>query len=217
MNVPSILLAVLSGLLYVGAYLDYIRKVLAGRTAPNGATWAIWSAIALVSFSTYVIASGDLWKSILPLINIALCLTTFILALCCGKFRKLDVPDWVALALALTAVVVWKLSTAAYANMIVQVAIAIGFMPTWKAVRRDPFCEHPQPWWMWSSSYCIALLVVFLRWRDQWIDVLMPINCILLHASVPVLALIQQRRMIAAAAYERPSVAVYSGASSSPK
>src|SRR5690349_18478980 len=127
----GIILALLSGVICALAYLDYIRKVLGGKTVPNGATWAIWSAVALVNFATYVTASGDIWKGIVPLTNIALCVTTFILALSCGKFRKLDLPDWIALVLALNAVVVWELSTAAYANMIAQPAIAIGFIPTW--------------------------------------------------------------------------------------
>jgi hypothetical protein len=216
-NVLGIFLALLSGLVDAGAYLDYIRKVLGGKTTPNGATWAIWSAIALVNFATYATASGDFWKSIVPLTNIALCVTTFVLALCCGKFRKLDVPDWFALILALGAVVVWELSTAAYANMLAQFAIAIGFIPTWKAVRRDPLCEHPQPWWMWSSAYCVALVVVILRWRGQWSDVLLPVNCIILHASVPILASIQKRRGVVAPVYARGSAELYSGASSSPK
>jgi len=200
------------------AYLDYIRKVLGGKTVPNGVTWAIWSAVALVNFGTYVIASGDFWKSIVPLVNIALCVTTFVLALSCGKFRKLDVPDWIALLLALSAVVVWQLSAAACANMMVQLAIAIGFIPTWKAVRRNPLCEQPQPWWMWSSAYCIALVVVVLRWRGQWTDVLLPVN-FFLHASVPVLALVQQKRAVVAAVsvYVRRPVALYSESSSSPK
>ena len=199
------------------AYLDYIRKVLGGKTVPNGVTWAIWSAVALVNFGTYVIASGDFWKSIVPLVNIALCVTTFVLALSCGKFRKLDVPDWIALLLALSAVVVWQLSAAACANMMVQLAIAIGFIPTWKAVRRNPLCEQPQPWWMWSSAYCIALVVVVLRWHGHWTDILLPINCIILHASVPLLAYIQQKRGVVAAIYARGSDELYSGASSSPK
>jgi len=141
----SIILALLSGLGTTLAYLDYNRVVLKGETKPNGATWAIWSAIALISTSSYFAASGDVWKSIIPFANILLCIGTFVLALMCGKFKRLDVTDWYALAIGIVAVVVWKMTTATYANLIVQVAIIIGFIPTWKNVWRTPSCEKPRP------------------------------------------------------------------------
>ena len=193
----SIILAIVSGLGHMGAYLDYNRKVLKGTTGPNGATWAIWSVIAIISASTYISASGDAWKGLLSLTNIVFCIGTFFLALCCGKFQKLGATDWMALLLAGVAILVWELSTAAYANMIVQVAIAIGFMPTWRAVRQNPSCEQPRPWWMWSAAYCVSVTVVFLRWKNQWIDLVFPITGVLLHASVPLVALAQRRRLSA--------------------
>ncbi len=186
----SIVLAILSGVGHTTAYIDYNRKILKGNTTPNGATWAIWSTLALVSSFSYISATGDIWKAIIPITNILLCIGTFAMALCLGKFQKLDVADWVALCLGIFAVVVWKFSTATYANVIVQVAIIIGFVPTWKSVWRDPSCEQQRPWWIWSATYCVALAVVFLRWRNQWIDLIYPANCILLHASVAVIKMI---------------------------
>lgn len=184
----SIILSTQAGLGYCLAYLDYNRGVLTGETKPNGATWAIWSAIAVVSTGSYFAASGDFWKSLLPILNIVLCIGTFVLALITGKFKKLDVTDWIALGLGLIAAVVWGVyKSATYANLIVQVAIMVGFIPTWRAIWKTPSCEHPRPWWIWDISYCISAVVVILRWENQWIDLVYPINCIVLHASVPIL------------------------------
>ena len=181
----GIILAIISGLGTALAYLDYNRVVLKGETKPNGATWAIWSTIALVSTSSYFASTGDVWKSIIPFANIFLCIGTFVLALIVGKFKKLDFTDWSALTIGIIAAIVWKLTTAAYGNLIVQVAIIIGFIPTWCGVWKTPSCEKPRPWWIWCVSYGIAGVVVIMRWRGQRIDLVYPWLCVFLHASVP--------------------------------
>jgi len=186
-------LAILSGVLYAAGYLDYIRKVLNGRIHPNGATWSIWSAIALMNAATYLASSGDFWKTIIPLTNIGLVLFLLVLCLCHKKFQRLGWTDWLALCLGLGAIAVWKLSAAAYANFTVQLAIAIGFIPTWASVRRNPHAEQPRPWWLWAASYAVMLAVVLLRWNGQWSDLVCPINCTILHASVAIQALMLRR------------------------
>ena len=192
MNV-SIILGLLSGLGTTLAYLDYNRVVLSGETKPNGATWAIWSAIALISSSSYLASTGDFWKSIIPLVNILLCIGTFVLTLVGGKFKKLDVTDWCALAIGIVATVVWKLTTASYANLIVQAAIIIGFIPTWHGVWQNPSLEKPRPWWIWSLSYSVAGIVVIMRWKGQWIDLVYPWLCVPLHASVPLVGIVSKK------------------------
>ncbi len=192
MNV-GIILALMSGIGTILAYLDYNRVVLKGETKPNGATWAIWSAIALVSSSSYLASSGDLWKSIIPVVNIFLCIGTFILALMKGKFKKLDTTDWCALGIGIVATIVWKLTTAQHANLVVQVAITIGFIPTWIGVWKTPSCEKARPWWIWSTSYSIAALVVIIRWKGQWVDLVYPTLCVVLHASVPLVGILSRR------------------------
>lgn len=192
MNI-SIILALLSGLGTTLAYLDYNRVVLKGETKPNGATWAIWSTIALISSSSYFASTGDFWKSIIPLLNIVLCIGTFVLALMGGKFKKLDVTDWFALAIGIAAIVVWKLTTASCANLIVQVAIIIGFIPTWHGIWKSPSHEKPRPWWIWCVSYGIAGIVVILRWKGQWIDLVYPWLCVFLHASIPIFGAVAKK------------------------
>jgi len=187
-NLVSIFLAIISGLGHTWAYVDYNKKVATGKTTPNGATWAIWATLALASSTSYVTASGDFWKSIISIINVVLCIWTFVGSLCKGKFKEPDVMELVALFLGVLSIIVWKASDAANANIVVQIAIIFGFVPTWRAVCQKHQCEHPKPWWIWSMSYCVATLVVYLRWRGQWIDLLYPVNCALLHASVPLLA-----------------------------
>ncbi|MGO8696439.1 MAG: hypothetical protein ACLQVY_01785 [Limisphaerales bacterium] len=182
----SKVLAIASGVAYTVAYLDYNRQVVKGATRPNGATWLIWSVIAGVSTTSYLKASGDVWKSVIPIINICLCLATFVLAVSLKKFKQPDPMDFIALLIGAIAVVVWKqYGSAKYANLIVQFAILSGFIPTWRAIRADPWCEQPRPWWLWTTGYFLAGVVVLLRWNGQWFDLVYPVNCALLHSSVP--------------------------------
>ena len=131
----SQLLAIAAGLVYTIAYLDYNRKVLKGETKPNGATWLIWSVISLISTSSYFTATRDVWMSVIPLLNIVLCIGTFVLALWLKRFTRPDIMDFVALTIGIIAAVVWKqYGSAKYANFIVQFAVLAGFYPTWRGI-----------------------------------------------------------------------------------
>ena len=181
----SEILAIASGVAHAVAYLDYNRLVLKGTTKPNGATWLIWSIIAIVSTSSYLKSTGDAWKSVIPLLNIALCIGTLIFALYLKRFKLPDAMDLVALGIGILAVFVWKqYGSATYANLIVQLAILAGFIPTWRSIKKNPLCEHARPWWIWTTGYILATIVVILRWSNQWSDLVYPANSIVLHTSV---------------------------------
>ena len=201
----SVAASMVAGGCYLLAYLDYNRGIFAGRTKPNGATWAIWSAIALVSAGSYLTASRDIWESMLPLVNIVPCLGTFFLALIAGKFKRLETIDWLACAVVAVAAILWAAcGSAAVANVVVQVAIVIGFVPIWRASWIAPASEHVRPWWMWGFSYSLAAVVVILRWKDQWIDLVSPALCMLLHSSVAIICHLRTRSV----AIERSPVAL---------
>lgn len=95
----SQILAIASGVAYTLAYLDYNRQVIKGATKPNGATWLIWSVVSAISTTSYLKMSGDVWKSVIPLLNIGLCIATFALAVYLKKFKWPDKWDFVALAI----------------------------------------------------------------------------------------------------------------------
>lgn len=192
----SQILAIASGIAYTLAYLDYNRQVIKGATRPNSATWLIWSVIAIVSTTSYLKASGDVWKSVIPLLNIGLCMATFVLAVCLKKFKRPDMMDFVALAIGVTAALVWKqYGSAKYANLIVQFAVLAGFVPTWRGILKDPTCEQARPWIIWTVGYILAVIVVILRWNGQWIDIVYPTNCVLLHTSIPIIGKIRQQQI----------------------
>lgn len=190
-------LAIVAGLFYFFAYVDYNLKVIRGETIPNGATWLIWAVIAGISGASYLGMSKDYWKSLIPLLNIGLCIGTLFVGIWKKRFKMPDIWDFVALAFGLSAAIVWATSgEAKYANIIVQAAIISGFVPTWRMVRRDPATEKPRPWWLWTIGYAASFAVVIMRWDGRWQDLAYPVLGIFLHASVPIIGTVRTQSSV---------------------
>ena len=187
----------ISGMLGIGAavihtiaYLYYNKDVIKGTRKPNGPTWAIWSAIAILSATSYFAIVGDWAKSVLSFVNILSCTATFILALVLKRFARPDKIDYVALILGLAAAVVWWwYKSALYANLILQLAIIVGFIPTLRLVWKSPRSEQPGPWLIWTLGYAILVVTITMRWRGQWYDLIYPINSIIFHTAVAALSI----------------------------
>jgi len=192
----SYVLGIAAGVVHVIAYLDYNLDVIKGKRKPNGPTWAIWSSLALVSASSYFAITGDLAKSILSLTNVGLCIATFLIAFLLKRFGRPSKSDYIALLLGFSAVAIWYyFQSAIYANLIVQLAMIIGFIPTLQLVLREPRAERARPWLIWVFGYLLLTTTIILRWRGQWYDLVYPINCIIFHSAVVVFAAIGLKRL----------------------
>lgn len=198
MNDLSIGLSIVAGLLYAIGYMFYYRNILKNDPKPNPVSWGIWAALSLLSTGSYFTATGDWWKNVIPLMNIALCFGAFVLLVIHAKRKKLTWVDWTAIIMGIVVIVVWISSKSALqANMLVQVVIIIGFIPTWKNVWSEPRSEQRTPWLIWTTSFFIATIVVLLRWKEgHWYDLVYPINCVVLHLSVPVICRLRTNRII---------------------
>lgn len=137
--------------------------------------------------------TGDWVKSILPTIGSVLCLTTTLISLWTGSVRALSSIDQACLALGLLAGVswwiLWKTEYAeAVVQIILEIALTIGFIPTVLGIIRDPSCEPPFVWFIWSATFVLQFLVVKLR-KGKMIEFLYPVNMFWLHLLVSILAL----------------------------
>lgn len=182
------LFGVLAGATQALAYIDYNRQILRGKLNPNGSTWLIWALLAILNATTYGLTVNDWAKTVLPIVNTALCIGTFILAFAGKKFDKIDAWDAVALVVGLSSSLVWyHYRSAMYANFVLQISIAVGFIPTYRMVWKDPKKERVRPWLIWTFAYVFLIIAVILRWRGQWQDLVYPINCLVLHPIVAIL------------------------------
>lgn len=191
----SRMLAIAAGLLSVMAFVLYNWKNLVGVTHPNVSSWAVWSFITVLNFTSYKKMTGDWVKGALPTANATMCLLTFLLALRTGSFRSLNGTDQSCLFIGVLAGFCWwvfksKDFAESLVQVILEVAIVIGFIPTIAAVMRNPSGEPWASWFLWAVSFASQYFVVKFTWRGKLIDFLYPVNMFLFHSAVFVLALL---------------------------
>ena len=187
---------ILAGVIQALAYLDYNQLVLRGKLRPNGSTWLIWAPLAALNAATYFFTSDDWAKTFLSLVNTALCIGTLAIALIGKRFDKMDAWEIVALIVGLSSTLFWYYyRSAMYANFVLQIAIAIGFIPTYRMVWHRPQKERIRPWLLWTLAYAVLILAVVLRWRGQWQDMVYPVSMLVLHPAVAGLILIRAKKL----------------------
>jgi len=183
-------LALLPILLSMSAFGLYNWKLFSGQLSPNAASWAVWAFVTVLNFTSYKSMTGDWWKALLPTANSLLCVLTFAILAVWGSFAPVNAYDHVAFLLGMTAGTIWGLTKSSKnAQIILSLAIAIGFIPTYASVWKNPEGELFLAWFLWSVMFLVHASVVRLRWRGQKMDLLYPINGFVLHFAVAVLAL----------------------------
>jgi len=181
-------LSIIAGLMHVVAFALYNKQMLQGTSIPNAATWTLWSFLTVLNVSSYLVMSGDMVKSILPIASSFACIGTFMFSLYKGKLSRVDIWDGSALAIGVVSGLVWWwYHSATYANLILQLSVAISFVPTYRGAWKNPANEKAFPWYLWSSAYILSIFVIVLRWRGQYEDLVYPVNCLILHATVGLL------------------------------
>ncbi len=170
------------------AFWLYNRKMIVDQQNPNTSTWLLWAVLTILNFTSYSIASGDIWKSLLPMATSFACIGTCIFALRRGKFKKLSgLTDMLVIIVGLTAAIVWKVyQSAALGNVTLQLAIVISFIPTFRDVLIKD--ENPLPWLLWGVAYAFLLIVVILRWQHQPWDLVYPLVGVTFHLAVALLS-----------------------------
>jgi hypothetical protein len=177
-------LGVVAGLVQVMAYIAYNWSLIKGDAAPITSTWTIWAFLSILNASSYTVMSGDIAKSILPISSAAATIYTFAYSMIARKFLVIQFWEWFVLASGIVAGVVWWwYQSATYANLIVAGAASMAFLPFYRWIWKHPENENPFPWYIWTSAYALNTLVVFLRWRDQYQDLVYPVSMFFLHLA----------------------------------
>lgn len=186
----TVWLGVIAGLMHVAAFVLYNKQMLRGTSVPNTATWTLWAFLTVLNVSSYAVMSEDLVKSILPAASSLACVATFLFSWYKGKLKRIDIWEGRALALGLVSGIIWWwFKSATYANLILQLSVAISFVPTYRGVWKNPAIERALPWYIWSAAYVLSIVVIAMRWREQYVDLVYPINCLILHVAVGLLTL----------------------------
>jgi hypothetical protein len=188
MSELGVALSVTASIIQLAAFVLFNRQTLRGLSKPNCATWLMWVCITVLNTANYKELSGDI-VDLLPFVSSIACILTFFFTLWRGKFSKLKKFELLTLCVGvLSPFVWWCFHSAFYANVLVQVALIISMIPTYRDVWREPESEDCRPWLMWAIAYGLFTGAVATQHRPLQ-DLIYPINGIVIHAIAGVLAL----------------------------
>ncbi|MEY4723010.1 MAG: hypothetical protein RLZZ324_523 [Candidatus Parcubacteria bacterium] len=191
----AIALSLVGASIKLSAYAKYVFGIRAGTMRPNTATWTLWVFLSSLNSASYLLASGDPYKSAVALAGTTGCVITFAYALRRGSLRPLEGWDRVALAFGILAGVAWiALRSAGVANLILQAGFAISMIPTYRSLLADPDSEKPAPWLLMAAAYAVNACVVVLRWNGIWFALAYPLLNMVTHAGVGLLSFALLRR-----------------------
>lgn len=188
----SITLAILASVVHLAGYAIYNAAALRGTKKPNLVPWTIWCVMALLNTITYGLKTGDDIKAMLSAAGTVAAIVTFIVALAKGgSFRELSKTDRNALIIGMISVVMWKFGSPAIANYFVLAAITSGFIPFYRALWSNPSAEARLPWFLWTVSTTLGIVVVAVRFKGDYSDYVAPVVIMVLHATTWILTLRQ--------------------------
>ena len=148
--------------------VPYVRSVVfTGETKLSRASWAIWGAIGIINLAAYFYAGEreTIWFVIGCALNPVL---LFVLSLKFGE-KQWRASDTACLVLAAVALIMWKRT----GNPVLALAAgltadAVGGIPTFLKVRRDPHSENLLGWVIGlAASVCNILAVKQWTWANS--------------------------------------------------
>lgn len=156
MHLKSIL-SVLAGVLFVVAYVPYIRTILRKETQPAKVSWIIWASLDGIAFAGMLIK-----HAVNGQIVGALCgsWTVAILALKHGK-AGWSMLDKLCLGGAVLGIVLWLAFRSPEVGIVTSLSVMfLGSFPTFASAWNDPSKENRTAWTIFFSSCVVAMLAI---------------------------------------------------------
>ena len=189
MNI-TLILTILSSVIFLTFFVLYNKNILNGSIRPNIVTWSLFSLITLINSITYIVFTSDILKSALAFTDCFTCIVITCLIIFKGQPSKLNVLEKIIIFLSLFSLLVWyALHSAIYANLLLQPAYILAFVPTLKNAWNNPKDESALVWLMWAFSFALTLIVIVIRFHGVWMDFVNPLTALTLHTAVGLLAL----------------------------
>ena len=183
-------LTILSSVIFLVFFVIYNKDILKGLVKPNIVTWSIFSLITLINSITYIAFTHDIFKGALAFTDCFTCIVITGLILFKGHYLKLTILEKIIIFLSLISLLLWfLLHNAIYANLLLQPAYILAFIPTLKNAYINPHDESSLVWLMWAFSFILTIIVILIRWQGVFADLINPLIALTLHTSVGLLAL----------------------------
>lgn len=187
----KVLLGILATILAFIGYFPYVRNTIRGTTKPHAFSWLVWGVLEGIGFVAQVVEGAGPGAWVLGF-SAVVTFGIFILALKKGS-REFATADWIALAGALIAIVLWRITdNPTLAVIFVVLADAIGFIPTFRKTFHRP---HEETLTEYTLAFCKHILSIFALRTYSVATWLYPASLVITNASLVVLALVRRRAL----------------------
>lgn len=194
MNI-KVFLSVLSGILFLVAFVPYIRAIIRRQTSPRKSTWLVWA------IGDWIILVGMFAKGTVSGLIVAACFgatSIFLLSFRYGE-AGWSTRDKVCLSLSALAIMLWQYfgeSNLGIAFSLLSLAIAA--WPTYVSAWERPQNEDAKGWIFFNISSFLGVLAIA---RATFADIAPPVMFVLIDLPMLYLlfvrpALIRRRSQI---------------------
>jgi hypothetical protein len=184
--------SILAGLVFVAAFVPYIRAILRKETKPTKSTWIIWATLDTITFT-------GMWAE--HAVNGQIIGAVFGAWTVAALSFRYGVPGWSktdiqCLAGAALGLLLWKLFNSPTLGMLTTlIVVFLGSIPTFKSAMEDPSRENKTAWAIYWFS-CVCALLAVPQWNIA--NALQPITFFVIE-SVMIYILFLRRQPIASA------------------
>ena len=186
------IVAIIAGIITLGAVVPYLWDMLRGTTRPNIISWGLWTLIHIIFISAQW-SSGASWSIVLPVVEFFTVGGILVLGIFGYGYKKYGVLDGVCLVIALGAIVLWQITSEPLVALLLSVAAdLIASIPTLTKSYLDPESETP-------LTYFLIVIAAFLAGLSSTVfdtaNLIWPIYIFLINGSVLFLILLGRRHL----------------------
>ena len=195
MDTFKIVLGSLASIIALGSYLPYFRDIFKASTKPHAFSWLIWTLLDVIAFAAQVVEKGGAGTWVTG-VSAVFCFAIFILALKKGE-KKFVLFDWISLAGALLALLLWLLTNDPTLSVIlVTITDAIGYLPTFRKGYLKPYEETLILFGLSAVKFVFGIMALETFTLATW---LYPASLVLTNTVFVVMVLIRRKQVRALA------------------
>mgnify|MGYP000132529445 FL=1 len=150
-------LSILAGLLFVAAFVPYIRAILRKETKPAKASWIIWANLDTITLA------GMFFKGTVNGQILGAVLGAWVVAALALKYGT---PGWTkldkfCLGGAVLGIVLWQVFSDPVFGIVTSLSVVfLGSIPTFTSAWKDPSRENKLAWTIfWVSCVCAVIAI----------------------------------------------------------
>ena len=147
-------ISILSGAVFLLGFFPYLRTILQGKTRPAKATWTLWAIIDIITLLGMQAEKSLNGHIIAATFGAAL---VALLSLRYGQrgWTRVDLACMSGAIMAILAWIIWDSPVSGI--LFCQIVNAIGAVPTFQSILRNPENEDPLSWRIFWISGLLAI------------------------------------------------------------